>query len=314
MRGVNSKSCRETRKRSIKSGQGLAAENSRRKEILEGKVSTLSELQKRFLDRVDLAGAYVGGGEKGGFRYGPAFQTLREVFLSTTKSELLCRVALAEEVPVHGYVLYPAPLDGRLQSVGIVLKAAGEVGAYLPFGFEGVEASESLSGRRELYAHLQLIADDKQSETRKITTNFYSSTGEWGGSIAGVVIKRASAAAMKRASQKGVEQWLYESVWKEQAAETTAKNGRWYFAHAGESEAAERLAKTVREQGSEAEALSVTAAGEKKYQRGDVVVYVAKRGLEETTSAGLKRSVEEAVRPLLDLVQRLGQEEVELRW
>jgi polyketide synthase PksM len=79
-----------------------------------------------------------------GLRYGPGFQVVREVWLSS--GEALARLELPPALAAGqgAFTLHPALLDGALQIVAPVLAATHPEGVYLPFGVGAIHQFQPL--------------------------------------------------------------------------------------------------------------------------------------------------------------------------
>ncbi len=107
-----------------------------------------------------------------GLSYGPAFQTIQELF--SNKTEALSRLKLPEHLSdtFHNFVLHPSLIDGAFQTV--VGLADDEL--YLPFAVREVELIRPLT--QECYAYAVETDFNGKSEVRKFDIHITDNTGQ----------------------------------------------------------------------------------------------------------------------------------------
>ncbi len=94
--------------------------------------------------------------ESRGFRYGPAFQTIRELWGAET--EALSCLELPDELAesMADFDWHPSLMDGALQTVsGLIRKQGDDGGLYLPFAVEELELLRPLPP--QYYAHAEWV-------------------------------------------------------------------------------------------------------------------------------------------------------------
>ena len=156
-----------------------------------------------------------------GIYLGPAFRTLGRVW--SRPGEALGEVSLPEpgqnELDIH-----PLVLDGCFQVVAATRNPGGAEGetTYLPFGWERFW----LTGRlpEKVICHVRM---SEASQEEKVEANeplevlsgelrIYDPDGTLLGGLSGYTVKRATRAALL-ATVEGVQELLYEVVWRENA-------------------------------------------------------------------------------------------------
>ena len=147
-----------------------------------------------------------------GLQYGPAFQTVRELWVSEDSKQTLARIALGDDQALHAekYKIHPAMLDGCFQTLMAMIDTRSAT--YLPTAIEEIRLYVSTLPS-ELWCHGQL----QQMNDRFVECHLtlYDARGNM---VANVRRLRANAAP----HQERVDQWgetvklqLLKYVWNE---------------------------------------------------------------------------------------------------
>ena len=173
---------------------------------------------RKGLARVAVRDLYRGMAERG-IEYGPAFRGLAAAWGGP--GEAVGEVVLAPELDSGGLMLHPAQLDACLHLVSAVQWADGgrASDAYMPFRWERLWLTEPVTGTVVCHARMreagqQDPAKAAASELLVADIGIYDTRGKPLGGIRGLVLKRATRAALLSMTE-GVEDLLHEVVWRE---------------------------------------------------------------------------------------------------
>ena len=160
-----------------------------------------------------------------GIDLGTSFRTLGTVW--SGPGEAVGEVVLPGVVGRNDLEVHPLVLDGCFQVVGVARNMVGgpEEATYLPFGWDGLWLSGRLPDR--VYCHVRMseasqAAESGAGEPPEVLSGemrIYDPTGVLIGGLSGYTVKRATKAALLSAFE-GVEDLLYEVVWRERALES----------------------------------------------------------------------------------------------
>ncbi len=183
----------------------------------------LDELKAR-LSPVDLP-AYYRAKSDTGIDLGPSFRTLSGVW--SGPGEALGEVVLPEAVGPNELDVHPLVLDGCFQIVGAARNMSGapDESTYLPFGWDRFWLARRLPDR--VFCHVRMSEASRQAASESAEPpevlsgdlRIYGSNGDLIGGLSGYAVKRATRAALLSAVE-GVEDLLYEVVWRDRALET----------------------------------------------------------------------------------------------
>jgi polyketide synthase PksN len=96
-----------------------------------------------------------------GFRYGPGFQSLQELFIGTDFALSRLRIPSHLEHEHEQFMLHPSLLDGALQTAAALVRAAGGAEPHLPFALDELEVVRSIP--RTCYVLAQPASADSRS-------------------------------------------------------------------------------------------------------------------------------------------------------
>ena len=179
---------------------------------------------------VDVAAFYRAKADVG-IELGASFRTLRRVW--SGPGEAVAEVAFPDELGRNGLAVHPLLLDGCFQVMAAAWSDAGAVRAtYLPFGWQRLWLRGPLPDR--LICHLCMSGPAPASEPagtggepEVLTADvlIYDEGGNLAGELRGYLVKRATRAALL-AAVEGVQELLYEVVWRDRALPPSVPVGR----------------------------------------------------------------------------------------
>ena len=160
-----------------------------------------------------------------GIDLGRSFRTLEAAW--SGPGEALAEVALPQALGRNELDIHPLVLDGCFQVVGVARNMGGgpEEATYLPFGWDGLWLARRLPDR--VLCHVRMseasqIAESESGEPPEVLSGeirIYDPNGVQIGGLSGYTVKRATRAALLSAFE-GVEDLLYEVVWRERPLES----------------------------------------------------------------------------------------------
>ena len=172
--------------------------------------------------------AYYRAKSATGINLGPFFRTLGKVW--SGPGEALAEVNLPADLGRNDLDVHPLVLDGCFQVVGVARNMSGAPGeaTYLPFGWERLWLAGQLPDRVVCHVHMSAASQAAESESGDVPevlsgeVRIYDSNGVLVGEISGYTVKRATQAALLAAvaGEEGVDDLLYEVVWRERPLES----------------------------------------------------------------------------------------------
>ncbi len=147
-----------------------------------------------------------------GVTYGPGFRGIES--LSEAGDESLGRVGLSA-TETKGYRIHPALLDACLQVFGAKLFARADLNAgdaYMPITIDRVSVHQN--GKRKVWSYVVIQEGGAGSETIVGNLRILGDGGELIADIEGVHFKRISRESLLRATQKRLDNWIYEVAWQ----------------------------------------------------------------------------------------------------
>ena len=169
--------------------------------------------------------AYYRAKSDTGIDLGPSFRTLGRVW--SGPGEAVGEVLLPETLGRNRLDVHPLVLDGCFQVVGIARNMVGgpEEATYLPFGWDGLWLAGGLPDR--VFCHVRMneapqgteTESGRQPEVLSGEIRIYDPSGALIGRLDGYAVKRATKAALLSAFE-GVEDLLYEVVWRDRSLES----------------------------------------------------------------------------------------------
>ncbi len=186
----------------------------------------LDSLRAR-LSPVDKA-AYYGAKAATGINLGPSFRTLGRVW--SGPGEALAEISLPEGAGGNDLDVHPLVLDGCFQVVGVARNMTGAPGeaTYLPFGWERLWLAGELPERvlcHVVMSEASQVAESEGGAPPEVLSgevSIYDPDSALVGEISDYTVKRATQAALLAAvaGEEGVDDLLYEVVWREHALES----------------------------------------------------------------------------------------------
>ena len=167
-------------------------------------------------------GAYYRAKAAGGIDFGPSFRTIESLWCEGL--EAVGEVALQGAADGQADGVHPLLLDGCFQvlSAARTLSGIGGDATYLPFAWERLWLNGPLPERLVCHARLRepAQAGEQDGATTQVPETLtgdlwlYSAEGLVLGGLSGFTLKRATRASLL-SSTEGVEELLYEVVWRE---------------------------------------------------------------------------------------------------
>lgn len=196
--------------------------------------ATLWKLPPEGAEPEPLDGFYPALAEHG-VQYGPSFQTLQESYCEPVEDDGTARwvrVSLADawREEARSYGLHPALVDGVLHALGLWQKD-DQQGIFLPFSLDGLTLWQT--GATELWARIQRHAES--AETHRAEVDLYDESGLPVGRLAGLRLKRANDANLRRAT--GADRHRYALAWRDCRPVQGLAPGRWGLVATGEQQA-----------------------------------------------------------------------------
>ena len=155
-----------------------------------------------------------------GVTYGPGFQGIES--FSEAGNESLGRIRLSA-TQTEGYRIHPALLDACMQVFGAKLFAGADPNAgdtYMPITIDRVSVYQS--GKREVWSYVVIQEGGVGSETIVGSLRLLGDGGDLIADVEGVHFKRTSRESLLRATQKRLDNWIYEVAWQPITRTTTA--------------------------------------------------------------------------------------------
>ena len=172
--------------------------------------------------------AYYRAKSDTGIDLGPSFRTLGKVW--SGPGEAVGEVLLPQALGRNRLDVHPLVLDGCFQVVGIARNMVGgpEEATYLPFGWDGLWLAGGLPDR--VFCHVLMNEAPQGAETESGKPpevlsgemRIYDPSGLLIGRLDGYAVKRATKAALLSAFE-GVDDLLYEIVWRDRPLESGLK-------------------------------------------------------------------------------------------
>lgn len=222
--------------------------NNEKSTGLEGIV--LDEIETQFPEEI-ATDTYYQKLKSFGIEYGPSFQGLTKIM--RRDGEAWGRVELAEEfaLTASNYQLHPALLDACFQLLGVTLPDSDTENVYVPVGLDRLELFQS--GVASLWSHAVINIGNNTASNETLTGNLdlFDDKGQAVAKLSGLHLKRMNHEAIRLATQKSLNEWLYELKWQLlplENNETPPAIGNWLIL-SDQSGVAIALAEEMREKG-----------------------------------------------------------------
>jgi myxalamid-type polyketide synthase MxaB len=162
-----------------------------------------------------------------GLQYGPAFQTLRQVF--HTETAAWGQVTLGATAAAAGdYSLHPALLDGCFQLVGALLQDPARQAIYLPIGVNQLRLFKP--GQSRVMGWVQrLVPHGQNGELLSADLQLFTEEGQRVAEVEGLLLRRTSPDRLLHQLEPDVSQYTYTLSWKTQPTPTAPADltGNW---------------------------------------------------------------------------------------
>jgi acyl transferase domain-containing protein len=144
--------------------------------VSAGQTIDVGRLKEQCLRTVDCA-HYYDLFEKSGIHYGPAFQTLRELYVGKSFALSKLEIADHQRADFSEFILHPCLLDGALQTASALIGNVESATPYLPFAIGEVEIVGSLSERS--YVHVEAAPSEGKggADVKKFNIKIASQSG-----------------------------------------------------------------------------------------------------------------------------------------
>ena len=164
---------------------------------------------------------FYAGYQRRGIDFGARFRGVTRVWRRAGQALGLIEAPLLLGRECNGYAVHPALLDACIQ---VVTGAVGDIDAdselFLPLGIESIRVFEAPAGK--LWSVASIEGDSPNQETFKARFQIADERGRLVAEVRGMSFKRTESAALERAIQRNVDDWLYETVWVPLVASKTA--------------------------------------------------------------------------------------------
>jgi acyl transferase domain-containing protein/NADPH:quinone reductase-like Zn-dependent oxidoreductase/acyl carrier protein len=152
--------------------------------------------------------------QRRGLDFGPRFRGVKRVWSHVGKALGLIEAPLALDNERVAYGLHPALLDACVQVIAGAAQGAeeGQTELFMPLGVESFRLLAPAKGRLWSVVSVELAAGAHR-QTIKADIQVADEQGQLIAELCGMSFKRADPATLERAIQRGIDQWLYETVW-----------------------------------------------------------------------------------------------------
>lgn len=145
-------------------------------------------------------------------QYGPAFQTVREIWAGTDEALAHLKLEPRDADQASQYLLHPALLDGCFQSAGAALPLDDEA-TLLPIATGSYTLVST--GLDEVFSHVKLV--EKSAGRRTVYTldvTLFNKQGDLVGRVRGLKLLEASPEMLTPQTKIDVLPWLHEIEWQ----------------------------------------------------------------------------------------------------
>lgn len=188
-------------------------------------VQDIPELRSRFGEASSVPGLY--GTLAGlGLQYGPAFQTLKTVYLDPVRGDALAYLELDNKLSTReGYYLHPGLLDGCFQMLMGVLRDDSTM--YLPTGFKSIRVMSSRTPAN-IWCYGRMVSQNAKNITTDLT--LFDEAGRTIAEVRGMQATASSNRTSQRTDKWGDpvvrEEMLY--TWEAgDELDEPSRMGRW---------------------------------------------------------------------------------------
>lgn len=174
-------------------------------------VTSLDDIRRRCERRIDAAELYESFRARG-IDYGPSFRAIADIWQG--EDEAFARLVMPETLAeAPGPVVHPAFLDAALQVLGTALSGRGmsDDALYLPVAIGRLSVPPGVP--RRVWSQAR-VHPGTRDETITADLRWFDEEGRTLLRADGVVLKRASSDALKRAAERRLLEWVYEIDWQ----------------------------------------------------------------------------------------------------
>ena len=116
--------------------------------------------------------------KKAGINYGPAFQTIQELYINHSYALSKLKIANHLKADFDQFTLHPSIIDGALQTVVGLLGSMGSATPYLPFAVDEIEIIRPLP--QTCYAYVEFADSEKQiqADVKKFNIKLLNEGGD----------------------------------------------------------------------------------------------------------------------------------------
>ena len=154
--------------------------------------------------------------ERRGLCFGVRFRGVQRVWRRVGMALGLIEAPAMMTGELEQFGIHPALLDACIQVVGAAVNSAGTDSAdttlFMPLGLESFRLY--VRPTTKLWSMAVLDGTTSTGETIKAHIRVADETGQLVAELCGMSFKRVDRATLERAIDKGVDDWLYEIVWK----------------------------------------------------------------------------------------------------
>jgi len=150
--------------------------------------------------------------QRRGIGFGPRFRGVTRVWRRPGQALGLIEATLLVSREANEYSIHPALLDACIQVIaGAVDEMEADPRPFMPVGIESIRTFGEASGK--LWSVASVQGNPSNQEAIKAQFQIADERGRLVAEIRGMSFKRIDRAAVERAIQGKVDDWLYETVW-----------------------------------------------------------------------------------------------------
>ena len=113
-----------------------------------------------------------------GFNYGPAFQTIQELYINDSYALSKLKIANHLKADFYDFILHPSLIDGALQTVAGLIGGMELSTPYLPFAIDEIEIIRSLPQTCYTYVEFADFEKQIQADLKKFNIKLLNEGGD----------------------------------------------------------------------------------------------------------------------------------------